>query len=82
MNKDIEKVKQVARTLVAGIPADVEELGGSPFTGPVVGEQFGKMLAMIEALAKSVNILAEAVETSDEKLQKFSKELEKLKWKN
>jgi hypothetical protein len=78
ISEEIDNAHLNALILIAGIPADVEELGASEFNGVEVGRTFGKMLAMIESLGESVVTLSEAAQAANYEIVKLKAELEKL----
>ena len=55
-------VIEVMRMVQADAKDDARRLDGKPFTGRGVGETFGEVLAMIAALARAVEVLAEKVD--------------------
>jgi hypothetical protein len=78
ISEEIDNAHLNALILIAGIPADVEELGASELNGVEVGRTFGKMLAMIESLGESVVTLSEAAQAANYEIVKLKAELEKL----
>jgi hypothetical protein len=57
---DLERVKMVQYDC----ETDAKAMDGQPFTGRVVGDQLGKMLASIDCLAKIVQGLLEREQQS------------------
>jgi len=47
--------REIVREIIADAERDAEALDGMPFTGGTIGDQFGKTLAMIQALARIVD---------------------------
>ena len=55
MRKRLEVLEQV----IKDVEADVKAFDGQPFTGKVVGTQFGYQAAAIQAIARIVKTLIE-----------------------
>jgi hypothetical protein len=57
---ELEKIAEVMRMVQEDCEADAMSIDSKPFDAKTVGMQFGNLLAEVKAVARAVELLAEA----------------------
>lgn len=58
MNADkAARIHKLMTTIQSDLEADMRELEGKPFTGPVVASHIGKLAATVDALSRTIEAI-------------------------